>query len=84
MKFFTIIDDAFAIIHQRGIYRQARVYLRGDVMYAGYGAGFVKLSQGGATSAPNVRWAEIDAGAGSYSEASGRVTYVAPALEAAE
>lgn len=89
---FTIIEGAQVIVHSRGVYRQVKVFQRGDRIYAQHGSGYVKLYCGGATSAPNIRWAEIDPGDGSYVEAAGKVTYIAedktidgtPALEAAE
>lgn len=62
MNFFTIIPDAQAILHARGVYRQVPLYARGEKVYARYGGGYVRLSVGGATSAPNVRWAEFDPG----------------------
>jgi hypothetical protein len=78
MNFFTIIPDAQAIIHSGGVYRQAQLYLRGDRIYAKYGSGFVRLAQGGSTSAPKIRWSDMYCGEGAYSEASGYVTYVKP------
>ena len=55
---FHIIDDGFVILHCRGVYRQAKLYHRACVLYAGYGSGFVRLMQSG-TSAPNVNWSDI-------------------------
>jgi hypothetical protein len=78
MLFFTVVPDAQAIVHARGVYRQVPLYLRGQKLYAKYGAGFVRLSQGGSTSAPNVKWSEIDAGDGRYQETGGYVAYIAP------
>jgi hypothetical protein len=62
MDFFTIINGAYALIHQGGVYQQAQLYARGERIYAKKGAGFVRLGVGGATSAQNVRWAEFDQG----------------------
>lgn len=81
MDFFTIIPDAYAVIYMKGVYRQAPLYLRGKNVHAKWGGGFIRLSQGGATSHPNVRWAEFDAGAGALSEAGGNVTYLPPVGE---
>ncbi len=81
MQFLTAIDGALALIHQRGVYRQAPLYLRGSQLYAKYGAGFIRLSTGGATSAPNIRWAEIDTPDGAYVEQSHFLEYrPAPAV----
>ena len=89
MNFFSIIPEGQAIVHQRGVYRQVPIYERDGKVYAKYGAGFVRLIQGGSTSAINIRWAEIDPGQGSHEERSGYVFYTAPVeamrvLEAAE
>lgn len=62
MTFFTIITGATALIHTGGVYRQTNLYARGQSVYAKYGAGFIKLGIGGATSAPKVRWSEFDPG----------------------
>ena len=87
MQFFTIITDAKAIIHSRGVYRQVDLYLRGDRVFAKHGAGFVRLNAGGTTSAPNIRWAEIDTPDGEWSEKGTFVTYtpgLVAQMEAAE
>lgn len=87
MNFFTAIPEAQGIIHAAGVYSQVPLYERGGKVYAKRGAGFVRLSQGGATSAPNVRWAEIDTPFGVWRETGGTVEYVAdpaPVSEAAE
>lgn len=75
MHFFTAVEDGQAIIHSKGVYRQVPIYVRADKVYAKYGGGFVRLAQGGATSAPNVRWAEIDPGLGAYHETKGQVLF---------
>lgn len=62
MHFFTIITGATAIIYSKGVYQQADMYARGEAVYAKRGSGFIKLSTGGSTSSPSVRWAEFDAG----------------------
>ncbi|WP_300440314.1 hypothetical protein [uncultured Mameliella sp.] len=62
MTFFTIITGAVALVHSGGVYRQADLYARGSAVYAKHGAGFIRLSIGGATSAPKIRWAEIQPG----------------------
>lgn len=84
MSFFSIIEHGRAIIHCRGVYRQVPIYSRAGKIYAKYGGGLVKLAQGGSSSAPNVRWAEIDPGEGEYREEVGSVYYTAPIREAAE
>lgn len=79
MNFFTIIPEAQGIIHQRGVYRQVPLYERAGRIHARIGSGYVRLSQGGSTSAPNVRWAEIDTPLGEWREQGGFVDYTAGA-----
>lgn len=62
MNRFHVITDAAVIIRSKnGVYRQAKVYRRGEDLYAGYGSGFVRLMSNSGTSMPNVSWDEIDA-----------------------
>ena len=75
MKFFTQIPEGQAIVHGRGVYRQAPIYLRGGKVYAKHGGGFVRLHQGGGTSPPSLRWAEIFTPDGGHVEKSGYVEY---------
>jgi hypothetical protein len=79
VNYFVVIPEAQAIIHSRGVYRQVPLFERGGRLYAKQGSGFVRLFQGGGTSCPAVKWAEIDPGEGSYAEQSGYVTYLPPA-----
>lgn len=59
MDHFHIIDDAQCVLVSRGVYRQAKLYRRGEAVYAGYGGGFIRLYREG-TSAPTVRCDAID------------------------
>lgn len=69
MQRFHIVEDGAVIILASHVYRQAKLYVRDGKLYAGYGAGFVKLLKGGGTTHPKVRWFEIDpAGQGEVSE----------------
>lgn len=82
MDRFHVVDDAAVILRSRGVYRQVKVYLRAGAVYAGAGAGFVRLHKGGGTSVPNVSWDDIDLnGAGADSLAAdsyGRLSYNGP------
>lgn len=61
MERFTIIEDACVILlGKKGVYRQAKVYCRGEKIFAGYGGGFVRLIQGGSTSNPDIRYQDIE------------------------
>lgn len=62
MDYFTIIPEAQAIIHAKGVYRQVPIYARAGRAYAKSGSGYVRLFQGGGTSHPNIRWSEFDPG----------------------
>jgi hypothetical protein len=61
MERFHIIDDGAVILRSKGLYRQAKVYRRGEVIYAGYGAGYIKLGIGSVTSVPSVSYDGIEA-----------------------
>ena len=61
MKRFHVIDDAAVVLRSKGVFRQAKVYRRGEDLYAGFGNGFVRLLGNGGTSCPNVSWEETDA-----------------------
>lgn len=56
---FHEIPDAFVILLKGGVYRQSKVYRRGDDLFAGYSGGFVRLSEHG-TSVPNLRIVDVD------------------------
>lgn len=83
MQFFTIIPEGQAIVHSRGVYRQVPVYERGGVCHAKHGGGFIRLSRGGGTSHPNVKWADLDTPEGQWSEGAHFVEYRAPAVRRA-
>jgi len=59
-ELFRIIPDAQVILNMKGTFFQRKVYRRGTRLYAGSGAGFVRLGAGDATSAPNVSWEGLD------------------------
>lgn len=84
MDFFTAIQEAQAILHSRGVYRQVPLFTRGGHVYARQGTGFIRLMQGGTTSSPNGKWIEIymPEEVGSYREHQGYVNFK-PALAAA-
>lgn len=56
-QLFHVMPDSFAVlVSKRGVYRQARLYRRGDEVFAGHSGGFIRLCHGGGTSVPDVRW----------------------------
>ena len=60
MERFHIIPDADVIIVTRSVFKQAKVYRRGDALYVGTSGGFVRLYAGGSTGIPALRWDDID------------------------
>lgn len=78
MNLFSIIPDGVAIVHCRGVYRQVPIYARGGKIYAKHGGGFVRLGAHGDTSAPNIRWSDVDAGEGAYEARNGHLEYTPP------
>lgn len=77
MEFFTAIPEGQAVIYSNGVYRQTSLFMRGDLVYAKYGSGFIRLSQGGSTSHPKFRWADIYTPNGEWFESGGFVRYAA-------
>lgn len=61
MSFFHVIDDGQVVLRSKGVYRQAKVYRRGEDIYAAYGGGFIRLHGHNGTSAPSVSWLDIKA-----------------------
>lgn len=58
---FRLIDDAVVILRSRGVYKQAKAYIRNGRVYAAYGAGFISLSNG-TTGVPNVMLVDFELG----------------------
>lgn len=57
---FHIIPDAQAILRSKGVFKQAKVYRRGDRIYAQWGSGFIRLGGRDATSCPGVSYESLD------------------------
>ncbi len=54
-ELFHEIDGAAAILRdRRGVFRQAKVFRRGDFLFAGFGSGFIRLYKNNGTSTPTV------------------------------
>jgi hypothetical protein len=57
---FHEVEDAYAILKSRGVYRQSKVFERRGYLYAAYGSGFVRLHRHlNGTSNPNIAWDEL-------------------------
>lgn len=67
-KLFHVMDDAYAVLCSRGVYRQSKMYRRYSTdrgvhyLYAAYGSGFVQILASDGTSHPHVRVADTDVG----------------------
>lgn len=59
MKLFHVIDDAQVILRSRGVYKQAKLYRRGDEIFAGANGGFIRMMGSHGTSVPSVSWLDI-------------------------
>ena len=61
---FTIIEEVDVIVVSNGVFRQVKMFSRGEgrerFVYAAHGAGFIRLYQNHTTSTPRVRWEETD------------------------
>lgn len=60
MDRFHLIDEAACIVRSKGVYKQVKVYRRGEAIYAGVSGGFVRLYKGGGTAVPALSWDDID------------------------
>ncbi len=58
MALFHVVDDAFAILRSKGVYRQAKVYSREGRLYAAHGAGYIGLTTHG-TTVPSTSLVEL-------------------------
>lgn len=59
-RFHEIPDAAAILCNKNGVYRQTKVFRKGNEPYAGYGTGFVRLYHDGGTSIPNMRYVGLD------------------------
>ncbi|PBB75187.1 hypothetical protein CK227_10370 [Mesorhizobium sp. WSM4308] len=59
-RFHEIPDAAAILVTQAGVYRQVKLYRRGDEVYAGQGTGFIRLFRNGGTSTPHTKYAGLD------------------------
>jgi hypothetical protein len=60
MDLFTEIADAQVILRSSGVYKQAKLFARGDDLYAGAAGGYVMLRASGITSKPTIAWLGIN------------------------
>jgi len=62
MDYVQEIPHAAVWLRKSGVYRQAKLFARGDTLFADQGSGFIRLHAGGATSLPASSWLDIDPG----------------------
>jgi hypothetical protein len=73
---FTVVDDAQVVMQSKGTYRQGKVFSRTvnghTALYGKWGSGYIRLTQGGHTSNPLVRWDHVEAPVGFVLKETGR------------
>ena len=53
---FHIIEDAQIVLRSRGVFRQEKLFRRGQPPLRKVGAGFIRIGAGDATSCPHVSY----------------------------
>lgn len=53
---FHEIPDAQVILRSKGVYRQAKLFRRGEDVFAAWGTGFIRLLSAGGTTVPTVHY----------------------------
>lgn len=62
---FHEIPGAYAVLQSKGVWRQAKVYRRDNMLFAGHGSGFIRLYKHG-TSLPGVTLDSFDLAGAKY------------------
>ena len=82
MDRFHVVEDAAVILRVKSVFKQAKVFVRGDGVYAASSGGYVRLYAGGGTGVPSVSWDDIDLGTVDKSDlkpdAHGKLSLAAP------
>lgn len=53
---FHEIPDAQVVLRSKGVYRQVKLFSRGDNVYAAWGSGFIRLLKHSGTTVPAVSY----------------------------
>lgn len=79
MELFHIIDEGAAILKLKGgVYKQAKIYRRGDQVFAEAGSNtFIRLVRGGGTTKPAVTWLEVE-GPGVHADPTSHPKWIQP------
>lgn len=56
MTLFTEIPDAQVVLRSKGVYRQVKLFAKGDQVFAAWGSGFIRLLKHSGTTVPTVTW----------------------------
>ena len=57
---FHEIPDAQVILRSKGVYRQAKLFRRGEDVFASWGSGFIRLLSAGGTTVPTVHYLDLE------------------------
>lgn len=69
---FHEIPDAYVVLRAKGVFRQAKVFRRGEDIYAAWGSGFIRLLGHSGTTVPTPHWLDLfDPGNNNLRAASG-------------
>lgn len=53
---FHEIADAQVVLRSKGVFKQAKLFRRGEHVYAAYGSGYIRLLRHSGTTVPTVSW----------------------------
>jgi hypothetical protein len=53
---FHEIPDAQVILRSKGVFKQAKLFRRGEDVYAAWGSGFIRLLKHSGTTVPAIGW----------------------------
>ena len=59
---FHEIADAQVVLRSKGVFRQAKVFRRGEDVFAAWGSGFIRLLGHSGTTVPTVHWLDLAQG----------------------
>lgn len=60
MELFHVIEDATVIVRRKAVFKQCKVYRRGNYLYVGASGGFIRLHANHASGDANLSWDDID------------------------
>lgn len=60
MNRFEPIEGGVAILQRGGVWREAKLYHRGEDVFAATAGGFIKIASNAATSHPKISWHDCE------------------------